>query len=128
MEDAGIEADAIGYVNAHATGTQVGDAVEIRALKEAFGAHARRVLVSSTKSMHGHLVGASGALELGITLLGLARGRVPPTANLTDPDPECDLECVPVHGREAPDLEYALSNSFGFGGSNASLVVRRASS
>jgi 3-oxoacyl-(acyl-carrier-protein) synthase len=116
----------VGYVNAHATATLAGDIVEIRAIKEAFGPHARRLAVSSTKSMHGHLVGAAGALELGITLLALAAGRVPPTANLTDPDPECDLDCVPLHGREVPDLEYAISNSFGFGGANVSLLVRRA--
>ena len=125
LRDAGIPPEAVGYVNAHATGTTVGDVVEVRAIKEAFGAHAPRLAVSSTKSMHGHLVGASGAVELGITLLALARGKLPPTANLTDPDAECDLDFVPGRGREAPGLEYALSNSFGFGGSNASLVVRR---
>lgn len=125
LRDAGLEAAAVGYVNAHGTATSVGDRVEICAMREVFGRHADRMAVSSTKSMHGHLVGAAGALELGITLLGVASGRVPPTANLTDPDPECDLDCVPIHGRPAPDLEYALSNSFGFGGSNVSLIVRR---
>lgn len=127
LHDADQEAAAVGYVNAHATGTPVGDVVETRAIKEAFGARAPDLAVSSTKSMHGHLVGAAGAVELGLTLLALAKGRVPPTANLTDPDPECDLDCVPLHGREVPDLEYALSNSFGFGGSNVSLLVRRVS-
>lgn len=126
LGDAGVGPTAVGYVNAHATATLAGDIVEIRAIKEAFGPHARRLAVSSTKSMHGHLVGAAGALELGITLLALAAGRVPPTANLTDPDPECDLDCVPLHGREVPDLEYAISNSFGFGGANVSLLVRKA--
>ncbi len=125
LRDAGIPPEAVGYVNAHATGTTVGDVVEVRAIKEAFGPHASRLMVSSTKSMHGHLVGASGAVELGITVLALSRGRLPPTANLTDPDAECDLDFVPGRGREVQDLEYALSNSFGFGGSNASLVVRR---
>jgi len=125
LADAGIDAEAVGYVNAHATGTKVGDIAEIHAIKEAFGAHAARLAVSATKSMHGHLVGAAGAVEMGLTLMGLARGRVPPTANLTDPDPECDLDCVPLLGRELPDLEYALSNSFAFGGSNVSLVARR---
>lgn len=125
LRDAGLEAAAVGYVNAHGTATSVGDRVEIRAIREVFGSHAGRLAVSSTKSMHGHLVGAAGALELGITLLGLAAGRVPPTANLTDPDPECDLDCVPLRGREVPDLEYALSNSFAFGGANVSLLVRR---
>jgi len=123
LADAGLPPEAIGYVNAHATATKVGDVVEVQAIKEAFGSHAARLAVSSTKSMHGHLVGASGAVELGITLLAVAQGRVPPTANLTDPDPECDLDFVPGLGREAPGLEYAMSNSFGFGGSNASLVV-----
>ena len=125
LDDGGIAGEAIGYINAHATGTRVGDVVEIRAIREAFGAHAERLAVSSTKSMHGHLIGAAGAVELGLTLLGLARGRVPPTANLTSPDPECDLDCVPLRGRELPDLEYALSNSFAFGGSNVSIVARR---
>lgn len=125
LRDAGVDGAAVGYVNAHGTATSVGDRVEIRAMREVFGAHADRLAVSSTKSMHGHLVGAAGALELAITLLGLAEGRVPPTANLTDPDPECDLDCVPLRGREVPDLEYALSNSFAFGGANVALLVRR---
>lgn len=125
LAGAGLPPDAIGYVNAHATGTDVGDRIEIQAIKEVFGAHAERLLVSATKSMHGHLVGAGGVVELGITLMALARGAVPPTANLTHLDPECDLDCVPLLGREAPGLEFALSNSFAFGGSNVSLVVRR---
>ncbi|MDP2956502.1 MAG: beta-ketoacyl-[acyl-carrier-protein] synthase family protein [Longimicrobiales bacterium] len=125
LADAGLPPEAVGYVNAHATATQVGDVVEVQAIKEALGAQARRIPVSATKSMHGHLVGAAGAVELGITLMAVAQGRVPPTANLTDPDPECDLDFVPGRGREMPGLEYALSNTFGFGGSNVSLVVRR---
>jgi len=125
LHDAGIPPEAVGYLNAHATATQVGDLVEVKAIKETFGAYASRLPVSSTKSMHGHLVGAAGAMELGLTLMAVARGKLPPTANLTDPDPECDLDFVPGCGREAPGLEYALSNSFGFGGSNASLVVRK---
>lgn len=128
LADAGVAPEAVGYVNAHATGTKVGDVVEIEAIKEAFGSHASRLAVSSTKSMHGHLVGAAGAVELGITLMAVAQGKIPPTANLTDPDPACDLDCVPCVGREAPDLDVALSNSFGFGGSNVSLLVRRADS
>lgn len=126
LADAGIPPEAVGYINAHATATKVGDVVEVQAVKEAFGAHAGRLAVSSTKSMNGHLVGAAGAVELGLTLMAVAKGRIPPTANLTQPDAECDLDFVPLRGREAPDLEYALSNSFGFGGSNASLVVKRA--
>ncbi len=125
LDDAGVPPDAIGYVNAHATGTKVGDVAEAGAVKEAFGPHAARLAVSSTKSMHGHMVGAAGAVELGITLMALARGKVPPTANLTEPDPECDLDCVPLEGRVLPDLEYAISNSFAFGGSNVCLVARR---
>lgn len=127
LADAGVPASAVGYVNAHATGTKVGDVVEIRALKKAFGAHAGRLAISATKSMHGHLIEAGGALELLLTVMTLKEGVLPPTANLTDPDPECDLDLVPVTGRPAPDLEYALSNSFGFGGSNVGLLVRKAS-
>ena len=126
LEDAGLPADAVGYINAHATGTPAGDPVEIEAVKRAFGAAAQTVAISSTKSMHGHLVGASGALECGISALALRERRIPPTANLTVPDPACDLDCVPDVGRDAPDLEVALSNSFAFGGSNATLVLRRA--
>ncbi len=126
LEDAGLPADAVGYINAHATGTPAGDPVEIEAIKRAFGAAAQGVAISSTKSMHGHLVGASGALECGITALALHKRRIPPTAHLTVPDPACDLDCVAGVGRDAPDLEAALSNSFAFGGSNATLVLRRA--
>jgi 3-oxoacyl-(acyl-carrier-protein) synthase len=125
LEDAGLAPSSIGYINAHATATTVGDKVEIDAIKAAFGEHAGRLAVSSTKSMHGHLVGAAGALEFAMTLLALKTRRLPPTANLTLPDPACDLDCVPCRGRPAPDLEYALSNSFAFGGSNAVLVARR---
>ena len=126
LEDAGVPVDVVGYINAHATGTPAGDPVEIEAIKRVFGPAAQAVAVSSTKSMHGHLVGASGALECGITALALHSRRIPPTANLTLPDPACDLDCVAGVGRDAPDLEVALSNSFAFGGSNATLVLRRA--
>ena len=126
LEDAGLPADAVGYINAHATGTPAGDRVEIEAIKRAFGGAAQRVAISSTKSMHGHLVGASGALECAVTALALCERRIPPTAHLTVPDPACDLDCVPGVGRDAPDLEVAMSNSFAFGGSNATLVLRRA--
>lgn len=125
LAEAGIAPEAVGYVNAHATATQVGDVVEVKAVKDVFGAHAHRLAMSATKSMHGHLIGAAGALELGLTLMAVARGLLLPTANLTDPDEGCDLDFVPGTGREAPELEYAVSNSFGFGGSNASLVVRK---
>jgi 3-oxoacyl-[acyl-carrier-protein] synthase II len=126
LGDSGIAPERVGYINAHATGTAAGDKVEVDAIKQCFGEHARRLAVSSTKSMHGHMVGAAGALEFAVTLLALAKARIPPTANLTNQDPECDLDCVPVKGREAPGLEYALSNSFAFGGSNAALLARRA--
>lgn len=124
--DSGIDPGEVGYINAHATGTPTGDPVEIDAIKRVFGAHARQLAVSSTKSMHGHLVGAAGALECAITALALSEGRIPPTANLTTPDPACDLDCVPGVGRAVPDLAVAMSNSFAFGGSNATLVLRKA--
>ncbi|MGB0543507.1 MAG: beta-ketoacyl-[acyl-carrier-protein] synthase family protein [Longimicrobiales bacterium] len=125
LMDADVSPDEIGYINAHATATVTGDPVEIQAIKQAFGAHASRVAISSTKSMHGHLIGAAGAVETAITALSLSRRRIPPTANLTNPDPMCDLDCVPVRGRPAPDLDVAMSNSFAFGGSNATLVLKR---
>jgi len=126
LRDAGLEPDRIGYINAHATATPTGDNIEIDAIKRTFGAHARTLAVSSTKSMHGHLVGAAGALECAITALALQRRRIPPTAFLREQDPACDLDCVPCVGRDAPDLEYALSNSFAFGGTNAALILGRA--
>jgi len=125
LKDADIEPEEIHYINAHATGTSSGDPVEIQAIKSVFGDHASSLALSSTKSVHGHLVGASGALEVAITAMALQRGRIPPTATLTNPDPQCDLDCVPVHGREAPGLKTAVSNSFAFGGSNATLVLRK---
>jgi 3-oxoacyl-[acyl-carrier-protein] synthase II len=127
LADAGLAPERVGYLNAHATGTPAGDPVEVEAIKRVFGAHARRLAVSGTKSMHGHLVGAAGALECAITALALHEGRIPPTANLTVPDPELDLDFVPGTGRPAPDLAVAMSNSFAFGGSNAALVLARTS-
>ena len=126
LEDAPVSHERIGYVNAHATGTLLGDRVEAEAIRNTFGSHADKVAVSSTKSVHGHLIGAASALEAALTVRMLQTGRIAPTSNLTDPDPECDLDCVPLVGRESPDLEYALSNSFAFGGSNATLVLRKA--
>ena len=126
LEDASLAGERIGYVNAHATGTLLGDRVEAEAIRNTFGSHADKLAVSSTKSVHGHLIGAASALEAALTVRTLQTGRIAPTANLTDPDPECDLDCVPLVGREAPELEYALSNSFAFGGSNATLVLRKA--
>jgi 3-oxoacyl-[acyl-carrier-protein] synthase II len=125
LADAGLDPECVGYVNAHATGTQVGDMVEVDAIRQVFGAHAGSLLVSATKGLHGHLIGAAAALEGALTLMALKQGRVPPTGNLRSPDPALDLDCVPGQAREVPDLEYALSNSFAFGGTNASLVMRR---
>lgn len=125
LEDASVAGESIGYVNAHATGTLRGDRVEAQAIRTTFGSHSDKLAVSSTKSVHGHLIGAASALETALTVRTLQTGRIAPTANLTDPDPECDLDCVPLVGREAPGLEYALTNSFAFGGSNATLVLRK---
>jgi 3-oxoacyl-[acyl-carrier-protein] synthase II len=126
LDDASVAGERIGYVNAHATGTLLGDRVEAKAIRDTFGSHADKLAVSSTKSVHGHLIGAASALEAALTVRMLQTGRIAPTANLTDPDPECDMDFVPLVGRDAPELEYALSNSFAFGGSNATLVLRKA--
>lgn len=124
LEDGGIAREEIGYVNAHGTSTPVGDEKEIEALKAVFEAHAARLMVSSTKSMHGHLLGAAGAVESIVTIRALETGIVPPTINLDAPSPGCDLDLVPHRARSA-QVEAALSNSFGFGGTNCSLVFRR---
>jgi nodulation protein E len=124
LADAGIAAEAIGYVNAHGTGTSANDATESEAIRTVFGAHAAKLLVSSTKSMHGHALGAAGALEAAATLGALHFGVIPPTANFTAPDPACDLDVVPNTPRKA-EVDGALSNSFAFGGLNAVLVFRR---
>jgi nodulation protein E len=124
LRDAEIDPDRVGYVNAHGTGTQLNDRVESAALREVFGDRLGDLPVSSTKSMHGHAQGAAGALEAVATLLALREGVIPPTANFTEPDPECDLDPVPNEAREATP-EYALSNTFAFGGLNAVLAFRR---
>lgn len=124
IENAGCRPDDIDYVNAHATSTPLGDINETQGLKLVFGAHAHRIPVSATKSMTGHLIGASGALETLITLKTLETGVITPTINLDHPDPECDLDYVPHVARRA-DVRTALTNSFGFGGANASMVLRR---
>ena len=124
LKDAKLAPDDIGYVNAHGTSTPIGDVIETRALKRVFGERAKKVAVSSTKSMTGHLLGGAGGLEAGISVLALRDQTLPPTINLENPDPECDLDYVPNHARKA-SVEYVLSNSFGFGGTNAALVFRR---
>ncbi len=126
LKDAGITPDAVGYVNAHATSTPAGDGNESRAIELVFGEHAtsKRLKVSSTKSMTGHLLGAAGGLEAGITAMVLLEQKIPPTINLSTPGEDCVLDYVPNTAIDAP-VDVALSNSFGFGGINASLVMRR---
>ncbi len=124
LKDAGIEPEAIQYINAHGTSTGIGDKSETTAIKKAFGDHAYKLAVSSTKSMTGHLLGAAGGVEAVIVGLTLQNGIIPPTANLDNQDPELDLDYVPNTPREA-DVQVALSNSFGFGGHNATIIMRK---
>jgi len=124
IKDAKLKPEDISYVNAHGTSTPIGDVIETRALKRVFGDNAKNVPVSSTKSMTGHLLGGAGGLEAGISVLALRDQILPPTINLETPDPECDLDYVPNTARKA-SVEYALSNSFGFGGTNAALIFKR---
>ena len=123
LEDAGVRPEDVDYINAHGTSTTAGDPVEVLAVKSVFGGHARRLMMSSTKSMTGHLLGAAGGLEAVITALALERGVVPPTINLEHADPRCDLDFVP-HQARTQDVRVAVSNSFGFGGHNAALVLK----
>jgi nodulation protein E len=125
LRDAGIGPEAIGYINAHGTGTLANDSTETAAIREVFGAHADRLAVSSTKSMHGHALGAAAALECVATALALDSGVLPPTANFNERDPECDLDVIPNCAR-TQQVEWALSNSFAFGGLNAVLALRKA--
>jgi 3-oxoacyl-[acyl-carrier-protein] synthase II len=122
--DAGLEPSNIDYVNAHGTSTPLGDVAETQAIKQVFGDHAHRMMVSSTKSMTGHALGAAGGIEAALTVLALHTGIVPPTINLTAPDPDCDLDYVPNVARTYA-LGTALSNGFGFGGTNATLAFSR---
>jgi nodulation protein E len=124
LRDAHVEPEQIGYINAHGTATPANDVTEANAIRSVFGAQTSRLPVSSTKSMHGHALGAGAALECLATTLALRDGFLPPTANFTEADPECDLDVVPNHARQA-QIEYALSNSFAFGGLNAVLVLRK---
>jgi 3-oxoacyl-[acyl-carrier-protein] synthase II len=125
LTDAGEEAEAVDYINAHGTSTQLNDAAETRAVKKALGDHAHRVAISSTKSMTGHMVGAAGAAEAAVAALAIHEGVIPPTMNYETPDPECDLDYVPNEARTR-EVRLALSNAFGFGGQNAVLALRRA--
>ena len=124
LAEAGVNPDEVDYINAHGTATRVNDITETRVIKEVFGNHAPKLAVSSTKSMHGHAMGATGAIEMAATVQTIVRGVIPPTANYTQPDPECDLDYVPNEAREKP-VRVAVSNSFAFGGLNAVLLVRR---
>lgn len=125
INDAGIAPDKIGYVNAHGTSTPAGDKAETQAIKSVFKVHAMRVMVSSTKSMIGHLLGAAGAAESIFTVMSLYDQAIPPTINLDHPDEGCDLDYVPHTARQVNNLEYAICNSFGFGGTNGSLLFKR---
>ena len=124
ITDAGIRPDQVQYINAHGTSTPPNDRIETMAIKRLFGDHAGKLAISSTKSMIGHLLGAAGAVEAGITSLVVERGVLPPTINYDTPDPDCDLDYVPNKMRKA-EIQYALSNSFGFGGTNASLLFKK---
>jgi 3-oxoacyl-[acyl-carrier-protein] synthase II len=124
LESGGIRPEQVAYINAHGTSTPQGDVLETLAIKRCFGNHAYKLGVSSTKSMTGHLLGAAGGLEAGITALAVHHQAVPPTINLDAPDPACDLDYIPKQCR-AMEIEYALSNSFGFGGTNAALLFKR---
>jgi 3-oxoacyl-[acyl-carrier-protein] synthase II len=124
LRDAGLSPEQVGYVNAHGTSTPQGDVAECQAIKKVFGEHARKLAISSTKSMTGHMLGAAGGAESAISALVLHRGILPPTINVEKQDPECDLDVVPNAARERR-VDVVLSNSFGFGGTNAVLAFRR---
>jgi 3-oxoacyl-[acyl-carrier-protein] synthase II len=124
LQDAGVEPQAVGYINAHGTSTPYNDKFETKAIKTAFGDHAYKLAVSSTKSMTGHLLGAAGGIEGVFSTLAIHRNTLPPTINYVNPDPDCDLDYVPNEPRPAK-VDYVLSNSFGFGGTNAALLFKR---
>jgi 3-oxoacyl-[acyl-carrier-protein] synthase II len=126
LADAGLNADEVGYVNAHGTSTPLGDVAETVAIKRAFGDHAKQLAVSSTKSTTGHMIGAAGAAEAIFTILALRDQRIPPTINLDNQDPECDLDYTPKQAREK-SFDVGLSNSFGFGGTNGTVIFKRLS-
>ncbi|MEP3588523.1 MAG: beta-ketoacyl-ACP synthase II, partial [Marinobacter sp.] len=124
VRDAGLSVDQVDYINAHGTSTQAGDVAEVAAVKSVFGDHAQKLAISSTKSMTGHLLGAAGAVEAIFSVLAVRDGILPPTINLDNPDDGCDLDFVPHNSRKA-DVKVALSNSFGFGGTNGTLIFSR---
>jgi len=124
LTDAGLQASDIGYLNAHGTATEVGDVVETNAIKLVFGDMARSLPISSTKALHGHAMGASGAMEFVASVMSLRSGQLPPTAFLQTPDDRCDLDYIPLQARSVKNLRAVMSNSFAFGGSNAVLIAR----
>jgi 3-oxoacyl-(acyl-carrier-protein) synthase len=124
LRDAGVEPASVSYINAHGTSTPANDRTETQAIKSVFGEAAYQIPVSSTKSMTGHLLGAAGAVEAIVSVLAITRGQIPPTINLDNPDPECDLDYVPWQARSV-QVDVVLSNSLGFGGHNATVVFRR---
>jgi 3-oxoacyl-[acyl-carrier-protein] synthase II len=124
LDDAGVIPEEVDYINAHGTSTDLNDSFETRAIKTVFKEHSYKLAVSSTKSMTGHLLGGAGGVESVVTALAIKRGIIPPTINYENPDPECDLDYVPNEAREG-EVKIALSNSFGFGGTNAALLFRR---
>jgi 3-oxoacyl-[acyl-carrier-protein] synthase II len=125
LNNANLTPEKIGYINAHGTGTQLNDATETAAIKKVFGAHAYKIPVSSTKSMHGHLMGAAGAVELVATTLALTNNQLPPTINLVEPDPECDLDYVPNISRKVDNIQHVMSNSFAFGGTSGVIILSK---
>jgi 3-oxoacyl-[acyl-carrier-protein] synthase II len=125
LDDAKLPADRVKYVNAHGTATEMGDVIETQAIRKVFERAAEKLAVSSTKAVHGHLIGAGGALEFALSIMAMNSGSLPPTANLDKPDPRCDLDFIPLKARHGCDIDAVMSNSFAFGGSNVSLVARR---
>jgi len=123
IKDAGLQPEEIDYINAHGTSTQLNDRTETIAVKTVFGEYAKRIPISATKSMTGHLLGAGGSTEAIFTLLSICEGILPPTINYEEPDPECDLDFVPNVARRHP-VRVGMSNAFGFGGTNATLIIR----
>lgn len=124
LEDAAVNPDRIDYINAHGTSTPLGDIAETKAIKAVYGPAASKLSISSTKSQLGHSLGASGGIELVVTVKALIDSLIPPTINLDEPDPECDLDYTPNQARTRK-IDYAMSNSFGFGGHNASILIKR---